>query len=104
MAFTYQIRYVLAGTGSSRLTPCTKFSDPTSYCLFVYYEGMVHQIFAIMMQRIVFLHNFGPGYHELVLRTRESVLRTRDSIYRSIPASIVCINGVQCAVGLTIPG
>ena len=75
LSFTYQIRYVLAGTGSSRLTPCTdpctKFSDqtPNMYCLFVCYEGTVHQNFAIMIQRIVFLHNFGPVYHESVLRT-----------------------------------
>ena len=83
VAFTYQIRYVLAGTGSSRLTLYTKFSE-APYCLFVYYEGTVHQIFVIMIQRIVFLQNFGPGYHESVLRTRLGLVILSIDLYELV--------------------
>ena len=66
------------------------------------HKQTLHQFFAIMMQRIVFLHNFGPGYHESVLRTSLGLVILSIDLYQL--ASTICINGVRCAAGLTVPG
>ena len=43
-------------------------------------------MFAIMMQRIVFLHDFGPAYHELVLRTSLGLVLLSIDLYQLVRA------------------
>jgi hypothetical protein len=54
------------------------------------------------MERIVFLYDFGLGYHESVLRTSLGLVILSIDLYQL--ASTICINGVRCAAGLTVPG